>query len=102
VIIAGRREQLLTSITAQHPGMDSVVLDVTDPGSVRRCFAAVTASHPDLNVVVNNAGIMLAEDLTDPGRLSVAEQTVAANLLGPIRLLAEPCRSWSPRPTPWS
>ncbi len=89
VIIAGRREQLLTSITAQHPGMDSVVLDVTDPGSVRRCFAAVTASHPDLNVVVNNAGIMLAEDLTDPGRLSVAEQTVAANLLGPIRLLAE-------------
>jgi len=89
VIIAGRREQLLTAITAQHPGMDSVVLDFTDPGSIKRGWAEVTRRHPDLNVVVNNAGIMLTEDLTDPNHLAVAEETVATNLLGPIRLLAE-------------
>jgi len=89
VIIAGRRAQLLSAITAEHPGMDSVVLDVTDPGSISRCWAEITRRHPDLNVVVNNAGIMLTEDLTDPGHLRVAEETVATNLLGPIRLLAE-------------
>jgi len=89
VIIAGRRKQLLAAITAEHPGMDSVVLDVADPASIAHCFQAVTGRHPELNVVVNNAGIMLAEDLTDPGHLAVAEATVAPNLLGPIRLLAQ-------------
>lgn len=89
VIIAGRREDLLASITAKHPGMDSVVLDITDPASIRRCFATVTDQHPDLNVVVNNAGIMLPENLSDPEHLRIAEDTVTTNLLGPIRLLAE-------------
>ena len=89
VIVAGRREQLLSAITAEHPGMDSVVVDVADPASISRCWAEVTGRHPDLNVVVNNAGVMLSEDLTDPDHLRVAEETVATNLLGPIRLLAE-------------
>lgn len=89
VVVAGRREGLLASICADHPGMDSVVLDVTDPGSIRHAFASVTGRHPDLNVIINNAGIMLVEDLTDPGHLDVAERTVVTNLLGPIRLLAE-------------
>lgn len=88
VIIAGRREELLTSITAENEGMDSVVLDVADPASIQRCFETVTAAHPGLNVVVNNAGIMLPEDLTGPAHLDVAEATVVTNLLGPIRVLA--------------
>lgn len=87
VIIAGRREELLSSITAEHPGMASVVLDVTDPASIADCFRAVTTQHAALNVLINNAGIMLPEDLTDPAHLEVAEDTVATNLLGPIRLL---------------
>lgn len=65
VIIAGRREQLLADVTAEHAGMDSIVLDVRDADSIRQCFATVTAKHPDLNVLINNAGIMLPEDLTD-------------------------------------
>jgi len=88
VIIAGRREQLLADIAAEHPGMDSVVLDVEDPGSIRDAIATVLERHPDLDVVINNAGIMLPEDLTDPEHLGVAENTVVTNLLGPIRVLA--------------
>ena len=89
VIIAGRRGELLASITAEHAGMDSVVLDVTDPDSVPHCFTTVTAKYPDLNVLINNAGIMLAQDLTDPAHLGVAEETVATNQLGPIRVLTQ-------------
>ncbi len=87
VIIAGRRQQLLASITAEHPGMDSVSLDMADPTSIGDAIAGVFATHPDLDVVINNAGIMLPEELTDPRHLDVAEQTVITNLLGPIRLL---------------
>lgn len=89
VVVAGRREQRLTAVTAEHPGMDSVVLDVEDPDSIRDAIAGVLEKHPDLNVVINNAGIMLPEDLTDPQHLDVAERTVTTNLLGPIRLLAQ-------------
>ena len=88
VIIAGRRKQLLDTITAEHPGIEALVLDVADPASIADAYETVTRTHPELNVVVNMAGIMLPEDLHDPGFLATAESTVTTNLLGPIRVLA--------------
>ena len=87
VIVAGRRTDLLDEIVAEHPGMESVVLDVSDPDSIEAAFASVTASHPELNVLINMAGIMQPENLLDGSALAVAEDTVATNLLGPIRML---------------
>ncbi|MFF5521687.1 SDR family NAD(P)-dependent oxidoreductase [Streptomyces coeruleorubidus] len=34
VVVAGRRKELLDEITAEHPGIDALVLDVADPGSI--------------------------------------------------------------------
>ena len=49
----------------------------------------MAAEHPDLNVLINNAGIMRAEDLLDQqDDLNDAESMVTTNLLGPIRLTA--------------
>ncbi|MEV1333756.1 SDR family NAD(P)-dependent oxidoreductase [Micromonospora costi] len=87
VIIAGRRRELLDEIAAEHPGIEGEVFDVTDPASIRRLAATVTATHPDLNVVVTMSGIMLPEKVLDPGSLDVAERTVETNLLGTIRLV---------------
>ncbi|MEU2427339.1 SDR family NAD(P)-dependent oxidoreductase [Streptomyces sp. NPDC007851] len=86
VIVAGRRKELLDEITAEHPGIDGLVLDVADPDSIARARETVAASHPGLNVLVNNAGIMLRENLLDPAGLQVAEDHVAINLLGTIRM----------------
>ncbi|WP_033287037.1 SDR family oxidoreductase [Streptomyces sp. NRRL F-525] len=86
VIVAGRRKELLDEITAEHPGIDALVLDVADPDSIARAREAVAASHPGLNVLINNAGIMLRENLLDPAELQVAEDHVATNLLGTIRM----------------
>jgi uncharacterized oxidoreductase len=89
VIIAGRRRETLQAIAAAHPGMAIEALDVANPAAIAAFAARVTAAHPDLNVLINNAGIMVAEDLTaEPFDLSVAEATVTTNLLGPIRLTA--------------
>ncbi|KQQ49879.1 oxidoreductase [Pseudomonas sp. Leaf127] len=87
VIIAGRRQALLDKIVAQHPGIESVLLDVCDPESIQRNSEALKSSHPDLNVLINNAGIMLWEDLANPDNLSTAEDTVTTNLLGTIRMV---------------
>jgi uncharacterized oxidoreductase len=51
--------------------------------------AGLIAAYPGLNVLINNAGVMRAEDLlADPVDLANAEATVVTNLLGPIRLTA--------------
>lgn len=89
VIIAGRDTAKLQDTVAANPGMASIALDVTDPESIRDCAAALRERHPDLNVLVNNAGVMLSEDLTaDAVDTAAAEATVTTNLLGPIRLTA--------------
>lgn len=89
VIIAGRREALLAEVTRANPGMDYAVLDVEDGASIPGFARQVLAAHPGLNVLINNAGIMQAEDmLAEPCDLTTAEATIAINLLGPIRLTA--------------
>ncbi|WP_405953729.1 SDR family oxidoreductase [Streptomyces phaeochromogenes] len=86
VIVAGRRKELLDRITSEHPGIEALVLDIADPASIARAAESVATSHPQLNVLVNIAGIMLPENLLDPASLPVAEDQVTVNLLGTIRM----------------
>jgi len=89
VVIGGRRTELLASIAAEHPGLDTVAIDTADPASITAAAAQVLQRHPDLNVLITMAGIMRAEDWhTASGFLATAEATVTTNLLGPIRLIA--------------
>lgn len=87
VIVAGRRKDQLDAIVAEHPGMEAVALDVADPAAIAECHETVTQRHPQLNVLVNMAGIMRREPVLDPASVEVAEATIATNLLGPIRML---------------
>ena len=88
VIVGGRRTELLGQLHAEH-GFGTVQVDTADPRSIDAAAAQVIADHPELNVVLAMAGIMVPEDWHTPGGfLSVAENTVRTNLLGPIRLIA--------------
>ncbi|MEV1025640.1 SDR family NAD(P)-dependent oxidoreductase [Streptomyces sp. NPDC050264] len=80
VIVGGRRTALLDQIAAE--GFDTVAVDVTDQASVGRARETILHSHPNLDTIVTMAGIMIREDLRDPGRFSAAEQTIDVNLLG--------------------
>ncbi|WP_405839434.1 SDR family oxidoreductase [Streptomyces sp. NBC_01518] len=80
VIISGRREDRLNQIVAEHLGIESVVLDVTDPAAVQD----VTAD--------------LLRRFHSGGFLATAEATVATNLLGPIRLVAALTEHLATRP----
>ncbi|MDV3003026.1 MAG: 3-phenylpropionate-dihydrodiol/cinnamic acid-dihydrodiol dehydrogenase (plasmid) [Chroococcopsis gigantea SAG 12.99] len=88
VIIAGRRKELLEEIVAANPGMAAVALDVEDPASIRSLADEIGTKYPKLNVLINNAGIMRAENIQSArDYLSDAESIVTTNLLGPIRLI---------------
>ncbi|GKS76504.1 SDR family NAD(P)-dependent oxidoreductase [Acidovorax sp. SUPP950] len=86
VIVAGRRKALLERITTDHPGIESIELDVADAKSIVQASELAAARYPDLNVVINNAGIMLSENVLEPTSLKSAEESVAINLLGTIRM----------------
>jgi uncharacterized oxidoreductase len=87
VIIAGRRQSVLDETIAANPGMQSMALDIEQAGSIRSFAAKLVQRFPKLNVLINNAGIMRAENLkAEPVDLNDAEAIVATNLLGPIRL----------------
>lgn len=85
VIIAGRRREVLEQVAAAHPGMAFEVLDVAEAADIAAFAERIVKAHPDLNVLVNNAGVMQVEQGID---LAIAEQTIAINLLGTIRLTA--------------
>lgn len=87
VIIAGRRHDALAETTAAYPGMEAITLDVGDPEAIKDAAERLPRSHPDLNILFNNAGIMRQEHL-DAGTIDLAdaEATITTNLLGPIRL----------------
>src|SRR6266404_6796237 len=86
VIISGRRKEALGATTKANPGMDSVELDVSDPGSIATVAKMLTADYPALNVLINNAGIMSIDDAAGNIDDQLLTSTVTTNLLGPIRL----------------
>ncbi|PQO47278.1 SDR family oxidoreductase [Blastopirellula marina] len=89
VIISARRTDALARVAEQNPGMAYYPLDVSSPDSIADLTAQVIADYPALNVLINNAGVMMPEDLqTDPIDLTAAMTTITTNLVGPIRLTA--------------
>jgi uncharacterized oxidoreductase len=89
VIIAGRRQHLLDEITAAHPGMCGMQLDVENLRALDALAGRLQEQFPALNVLINNAGISRREDLTaETIDTSVARSIIHTNILGVIHLTA--------------
>ncbi len=86
VIISGRRKEHLDATTKANLGMDSVELDISDPANITAVTKKLIADYPALNVLINNAGIMLIDDAAGKIDDQLLTSTVTTNLLGPIRL----------------
>jgi uncharacterized oxidoreductase len=87
VTVAGRREATLKEVAQANPGIQYLAFDQTDPADIARFTTALADARPHLNVLINNAGVQRAEDLTT-GNIEAAELQVTTNLLGPLRLTA--------------
>jgi uncharacterized oxidoreductase len=80
-IIAGRRRRRLDEITAANPGMLGLQLNVQDHAAIDTFAARVYETIPELNVLVNNAGIARPEDLTaDSVDLSISREIIETSI----------------------
>jgi uncharacterized oxidoreductase len=86
VIISGRRRANLDEVVAANPDMEAIELDITDPASIDAVAAKLIAEHPNLNVLINNAGIMLPDRAGGRVDDKLLVDTVTTNLVGPIRM----------------
>jgi uncharacterized oxidoreductase len=86
VIISGRRQSHLDSVARANPGIKVVELDIANPDSIKSMAKKLTSEHPDLNVLINNAGIMEPDQTAGIIDDKLLVSTIMTNLLGPIRL----------------
>ena len=87
VVIAGRRLDALQRSCAGRAHMHAMTLDVDSADGMADFAQRLLAAHPQLNVLVNNAGIMRFEALDRARNLTDARETIDTNLLGPIRMI---------------
>ena len=84
VIVAGRTASKLE--TAQKLGCKIFTVDMTQASSIRSMAEQVLREFPGLNTVIHNAGIMKNENLLKGASPSIEDETIATNVLGPMRL----------------
>ena len=66
VIVTGRRQAVLDQVKAKYPKLHTIQSDVADPAQVAALAARVKSDFPKLDVLMNNAGIMLHKNLKAP------------------------------------
>lgn len=90
VIIAGRTEKNLKQ-TREEIGCEGYyVLDTGDTGSIPAFVQKITQEHPDLDALINNAGVQRPLDINSlkPDEfLSKADQEIDINIRGPMHLI---------------
>jgi len=84
VIVAARSPEKLKA--AEQRGLATIRADVSDPAGIQALATRVIQDFPTTNVVIHNAAISKREDLVRGGDSKLQEETVATNLLGPMRL----------------
>ena len=87
VIVTGRRQAVLDEVKARHPRLHTIQGDVGDPKQIAELAARVKADFPRLDVLMNNAGVGAAMNLTAPALdLAALTSEVDINFGGVIRM----------------
>jgi len=86
VIACGRRGQALAEAKRQLPALHTLVADIGNADSRARLFRTATTLFPDLNVLINNAGIQRHVRFVDAEPWSETAREIAVNLEGPLHL----------------
>lgn len=86
VIICGRRENVLKEVSDKYPAVITKVCDLSVEAERVGLYNWITENHPDLTVLINNAGVQNWMNLTDADFFERAKFEIATNIEAPIHL----------------
>jgi uncharacterized oxidoreductase len=86
VIICGRRKEKLNEAKSRYPQLQTRVCDVGNPAERTSLFDWIIKTNPNLNMLINNAGIQKSIDLSGQTAWEDMREEIAINLEAPIHL----------------
>ena len=89
LIVVARGGSALEEVATLDPAIRTIACDLADPAAVDALAATVRADHPDLSVLINNAGTQALTDLVAsdaPERVASLRREIALNFEGVIAL----------------
>src|SRR5258706_1693783 len=88
VIICGRREAALQEAAKKIPTITTKVCDLSVAKEREELFDWISRDHPDLNVLVNNAGIQQWMSIADENFFQRAKEEIDINIEAPVHLVS--------------
>src|SRR5246500_1510988 len=90
ILITGRDQVKLDRAKAAFPKIHTFQSDVSDPKAIAALYEQVTKQFPELNILINNAGIMRKINVHDRGgSLEGITREIEINLSGPVRMVKQ-------------
>jgi uncharacterized oxidoreductase len=90
ILITGRDQAKMDRAKAAFPKIHTFRSDVSDPKAIATLYEQVTKQFPELNILINNAGIMREINVHDKaGSLEDITREIEINLSGPIRMVKQ-------------
>lgn len=89
VIVTGRSEARLAAAKAEHPGLITQCCDSAKPDDLSLLAKRLEVEFPELNVLINNAGVMRFLELARPvAQLEQLTEELWTNLAAPIQTVS--------------
>jgi short-subunit dehydrogenase involved in D-alanine esterification of teichoic acids len=89
VLLAGRTEESLKATTSEIGAAGYYLLDVGDTSSLAGFVSKITSEHPELDCIINNAGVQRPLQIFGPDYdfdLKKADQEIDIDIRGPMHL----------------
>lgn len=86
VIICGRREERLQALNQKHPNLITKPCDLANAQDREELAKWIIQNYPEVNILMNNAGVQLVLDMTVPVDLSRIQSEIETNFVAPIHL----------------
>ena len=86
VVICGRRKSALREAQEKLPSIITHACDLSVAEERKNLFEWISEQHPDLNVLINNAGIQQWMSVADDNFLERAKEEITINIEAPVHL----------------
>ncbi|MFN8243068.1 MAG: SDR family NAD(P)-dependent oxidoreductase [Ferruginibacter sp.] len=86
IIICGRRAEVLDAAREKFPGLITRVCDLSNAAEREALYTWIAEAHPDLGILINNAGIQQWMGIDDRDFMERALLEMAINMEAPVHL----------------